>query len=140
MNALAAVMDDLNHLCQHGHEYLTGLDPPDALEAMGVPDGGVLVIAGAASGSQFSLVLRKAQEARASGVGWWREGCAWSAYTPLRLPCHTAGVRGVLGDAQWQHTPVAAHTKVEEGVIVGCSVRQTREATTANKLPRMRTS
>lgn len=68
MNALAAVMDDLNWLWEHGHPHLAGLTPTAALEALRVADGGVLCTDGAASASEVSTVLRKAQEAQASGA------------------------------------------------------------------------
>lgn len=152
MNALAAVMDDLNWLWEHGHPHLAGLTPTAALEALRVADGGVLCTDGAASASEVSTVLRKAQEAQASGAHTcvvWGGGVSGGGtgvrgahtHTP-RYNCPTTLQARVVcwgihsgSIHQWQHTP-----KVKEGVIVGCSVRQTREATTANKLPRMCTS
>jgi hypothetical protein len=89
MNALAAVMFDLNWLSRRRYPHLAGLGASDALQSMqtqfGLREGDVLAIDAAASAAQVSIVLRKAREAQASGaqtgmLWWWREG-----HTPLRL-------------------------------------------------------
>lgn len=114
-------MDDLNWLCEHAYAYLEGMSAAaalEALEALGLRDGDVLAGHGAANVSQVSIVLRKAQEARASGAN---KCVVWCGVVS------SGGGRGVRG----AHThrcdcPTILQARVVCFGTQSCSIHQSR--------------